>query len=399
MPIVRLPCVGRSRRPLAPPRHRSVRHLPPVLCPSTRTVPSRSRRSREKRRSRLRLPNVGQPLRRLAAATMALALAACSNVESGTPGDTLTNPPEIRSHDGVLDGTLAIEPATAIVAGEEVRFDALYDGLYMPPILRVNPGDVVRLGIDNRSTRSINTHYHGLNVSPQPGSDDVFLDIGFGESYRYDMQIPANHSAGLFWYHPHWHPFTNKDIAGGLSGGLVVGDILAPFPELRGIPEQFMLLKDLKQTIDGRPEPFPAPAGPGARSTATTSRTSRCAPGRSSSGASARSARTSTTGSAWADSASTSSPRTATSRTRRSRPRTSCSSRASVWKSWCMDRRPAATTSSPSLSTRARRAMRTPANCSVPWSRAATRSPRFRSRRASRSCATCAETRSRARAT
>ena len=67
---------------------------------------------------------------------MALALAACSNVESGTPGDTLTNPPEIRSHDGVLDGTLAIEPATAIVAGEEVRFDALYDGLYMPPILR-----------------------------------------------------------------------------------------------------------------------------------------------------------------------------------------------------------------------------------------------------------------------
>ena len=193
---------------------------------------------------------------------MALALAACSNVESGTPGDTLTNPPEIRSHDGVLDGTLAIEPATAIVAGEEVRFDALYDGLYMPPILRVNPGDVVRLGIDNRSTRSINTHYHGLNVSPQPGSDDVFLDIGFGESYRYDMQIPANHSAGLFWYHHHWHPFTNKDIAGGLSGGLVVGDILAPFPELRGIPEQFMLLKDLKQTIDGRPEPFPAPAGP-----------------------------------------------------------------------------------------------------------------------------------------
>jgi len=193
---------------------------------------------------------------------MALALAACSNVESGTPGDTLTNPPEIRSHDGVLDGTLAIEPATAIVAGEEVRFDALYDGLYMPPILRVNPGDVVRLGIDNRSTRSINTHYHGLNVSPQPGSDDVFLDIGFGESYRYDMQIPANHPAGLFWYHPHWHPFTNKDIAGGLSGGLVVGDILAPFPELRGIPEQFMLLKDLKQTIDGRPEPFPAPAGP-----------------------------------------------------------------------------------------------------------------------------------------
>src|SRR5207244_3008722 len=65
-------------------------------------------------------------------------------------------------------------------------------------------------------------------------------------AFDYDFQIPADHMAGLYWYHPHLHPMVNREIAGGLSGGIVVGDILAPFPELHGITERVMLLKDLK---------------------------------------------------------------------------------------------------------------------------------------------------------
>ena len=39
---------------------------------------------------------------------------------------------------------------------------------------------------------------------------------------------------------------------------MIIGDILAPFPQLAGIPERVMLLKDLK-TEDGQPVPDPDP--------------------------------------------------------------------------------------------------------------------------------------------
>jgi len=200
----------------------------------------------------------------LAAASLPLVLLAsgCDDVSSSSgSAETFRNPRVVRSRDGVLDATLRIESARREVAGQTYVFPALYDGEYMPPVLHVNPGDVVRLEIDNRSREDTNVHYHGLNVSPLPGNDDVYLTIGSDTTYRYDMPIPADHPQGLFWYHPHFHPLVNHQVAGGLSGGLVVGDILAPFPELRDVPERFLLLKDLKDPVDGVPPPDPDPTG------------------------------------------------------------------------------------------------------------------------------------------
>jgi suppressor of ftsI len=138
-------------------------------------------------------------------------------------------PPELVSSSGVLGGTLAIEPADLRVAGKRVRFRALYDGLYMPPVLRVQPGDVVRLTLENGGPLPTNVHYHGLNVSPRGAGDNVFLTIDPTTTFQYDMPIPRDHPKGLFWYHPHFHPRVNTEIAGGLSGGMIIGDILAPF--------------------------------------------------------------------------------------------------------------------------------------------------------------------------
>src|SRR5262249_55945842 len=79
--------------------------------------------------------------------------------------------------------------------------------------------------------------------------------------FAYDFPIPADHPQGLYWYHPHFDPLLNTQIAGGMSGGLIIGNILAPFPDLAGIPERVMLLKDLK-TMDGEPVPDPDPSCP-----------------------------------------------------------------------------------------------------------------------------------------
>src|SRR5262245_33202585 len=126
------------------------------------------------------------------------------------------DPPEIRSANGVLDGTLTIAPITLEVAGRRVAFPGLYNGSYAAPVLRVEPGDLVRLTLVNDSTLATNVHYHGLAVTPLGNGDNVFLSIpGGGGSLTYDFPIPADHPHGLFWYHPHVHPHVNQAIASG----------------------------------------------------------------------------------------------------------------------------------------------------------------------------------------
>jgi len=164
---------------------------------------------------------------------------------AATAGPPLANPPELASRDGVLSGTLTVAPGEVVLRGKHLE-TTLYNGQYMPPVLRVQPGDRVQLHLANASRESTNIHYHGFTVTPQEGGDDAFVDVRPGMAFDYDFPIPAHHMVGLYWYHPHLHPMVNREIAGGLSGGIVMGDILAPFPELRGIVERIMLLKDLK---------------------------------------------------------------------------------------------------------------------------------------------------------
>ena len=176
------------------------------------------------------------------------------------------NPPEIASENGILSATLTVGPAKLAVAGENVTFPALYDGLYTPPVLRVQPGDTIRLLLKNFAQLPINLvptnlHYHGLNVTPLKGGDDIYISIDQGNSFQYDFPIPADHRQGLYWYHPHRDPLLNPQIAGGMAGGIIIGDVLAPFPSLQGIPERVMLLKDLK-TQNGMPVEDPDPSGP-----------------------------------------------------------------------------------------------------------------------------------------
>jgi FtsP/CotA-like multicopper oxidase with cupredoxin domain len=185
-------------------------------------------------------------------------------VEGGAPPIPFSNPPIVESAGGVLRATLTVAPADVIVAGKTVR-TTVYNGLYMPPVLKVQPGDTIRLRLINARTSpsSTNVHYHGLGVSPKGNGDNVFIEVDPGDRpFHYNIPIPADHPQGLFWYHPHFHPGVNAAIAAGLSGGLIIGNILEPFPDLQGITERIMLLKDLKLDKQGQPVSDPDPAGP-----------------------------------------------------------------------------------------------------------------------------------------
>ncbi len=186
--------------------------------------------------------------------TLLLASAAAAKVP-------FANPAELVSQNGVMAATLTIEPAQLKVAGKNVTFPALYDGQYTPPLLRVQPGDLMQITVRNYVQTMTNIHYHGLDVTPAGPGDNVYVIIDAGGSFQNVFLIPPTQSAGLFWYHPHLDPELNTQLGGGMAGGIIVGDILAPFPELQGIPERVMLLKDLKLS-KGQPVFFPAPAGP-----------------------------------------------------------------------------------------------------------------------------------------
>jgi FtsP/CotA-like multicopper oxidase with cupredoxin domain len=189
---------------------------------------------------------------------MPLSLLLAALTASAAP-PPFANPPEIVSAGGVLHGTLRIAPAQVDIAGKVVT-TTVYNGEYMPPVLRVRPGDTVRLVLDNAGSTDANIHYHGLGVTPKVPGDNVFLLVNPATTFQYDFLIPADHPQGLFWYHPHVHPGVNPAIAGGLSGGMIIGNVLAPFPELAGITERVMLLKDMKLK-KGVPVQDPDPDG------------------------------------------------------------------------------------------------------------------------------------------
>jgi suppressor of ftsI len=160
-------------------------------------------------------------------------------------GQALTQPPEIRSENGVLNATLTASPGL-VRLGEFAFPGFVYNDAYIPPLLRVRPGDTMRIGFRNQLPDDpSNLHYHGMSVSPQGNSDNVFVHVHPGAQFDYEVRIPGNgrQGPGLFWYHPHAHGFVAKQILGGMSGGLVVEGSDRLYPILSGLPERFFLIK------------------------------------------------------------------------------------------------------------------------------------------------------------
>ncbi len=117
-----------------------------------------------------------------------------------------------------------------------------YNGHFPGPMLMVAPGDTIRLDIvDERIPDSTvqaspltfdptvqvpeasNFHAHGLLVSPMGEGDNIYRGFLPGNRYRTEIAIPADHSEGVNWYHPHVHGSTAPQVYGGLAGLLQIG--------------------------------------------------------------------------------------------------------------------------------------------------------------------------------
>jgi FtsP/CotA-like multicopper oxidase with cupredoxin domain len=169
-----------------------------------------------------------------------------------TVGESLVEPPTLRSTGGELSVRLEVAERTVHLAGRRATV-LNYNGSLPGPTLYLQPGDRLRIQLINLLDEATNLHVHGLHVSPVGNGDNVFVHIDPGTSYDYDYQLPDDHPPGVFWYHPHLHGTVADQIFGGLYGAIIVGDPTAtgadPMPTTR---ERVLVISDISLDSAGR---------------------------------------------------------------------------------------------------------------------------------------------------
>ena len=93
---------------------------------------------------------------------------------------------------------------------------------------------------------STNLHFHGLTIPPVCHQDEALkTSIQPGDAaFEYRFRIPDNEPPGLYWYHPHIHGFSKAQVVGGASGALIIEGIERANPELAGLPERVLVIRD-----------------------------------------------------------------------------------------------------------------------------------------------------------
>jgi len=209
-----------------------------------------------------------------AAAQQPDAFEPCARPAAGSP---VPEPRDLRSVHGRLELDLSIENIQE--SDGSTRYCYRLDDGSVSPTLRLRPGDWLVLKLKNRLTdleqgglagapqhaahvhevhsadpcRSAamspivtNLHFHGLTVPALCHADEVLKTsiAPGGAPFEYRFRIPTDEPPGLYWYHPHIHGFSARQVSGGASGALIVEGLERAIPEVAGLPERVIVIRD-----------------------------------------------------------------------------------------------------------------------------------------------------------
>jgi FtsP/CotA-like multicopper oxidase with cupredoxin domain len=213
------------------------------------------------------------------------------------PGSTVSEPQDLRSHNGVLHVELAIHDQKQ--PDGSTRYCFVTPSGTPSPTLRLKPGDLLIVSFKNKlvdftptapgaapgaspgtmsranhthaeavapiagplcvtrtksdpctsgamTATSANLHFHGLTVPPVCHQDDVLKTSvqPDDQPFEYRLRIPADEPPGLYWYHPHIHGYSKAEVLGGASGALIVEGIERANPAVAGLPERVLMIRD-----------------------------------------------------------------------------------------------------------------------------------------------------------
>jgi FtsP/CotA-like multicopper oxidase with cupredoxin domain len=207
------------------------------------------------------------------------------------PASVVPEAPELRSHNGVLQVDLTIRNQRQ--PDGSTRYCYLTSDGKLSPTLRLKPGELLILHFTNKLTDlgmavstagnvstaghlhdqpktplegsvntsqtrpdpcaggaitpvSTNLHFHGLTVPPECHQDEVIRTSIQPDDppFEYRLRIPNNQPPGLYWYHPQILGFSKAQVLGGASGALIVEGIERADPELAGLPERVLVIRD-----------------------------------------------------------------------------------------------------------------------------------------------------------
>jgi suppressor of ftsI len=196
--------------------------------------------------------------RDLIAGTAALALTA-------TPEQAATHPASPKKQ---INFELKCAFKDVVMDGVKMKLRA-YNNQIPGPVMTITPGQTLRVSVKNalpaydsagwsgdhnvpHHLGSTNLHLHGLNIIPhlfEPlGTSDPaapMIEIEPGGSKDYVFEIPADHPAGLNWYHPHHHGSTAVQAVTGMAGGIIVRGAIDEVPAIKAAREYMLVMQDL----------------------------------------------------------------------------------------------------------------------------------------------------------
>lgn len=191
-------------------------------------------------------------------------------------GSLVADPPDLFSEHGELKLDLKIQNVKE--ADGSVRYCYTLPNGGQAPTLHLHPGDHVVLRLQDQlqdidpiaaalekaicTTRpkraanacesgamtavSTNLHFHGMSMPSVCRQDEVLKTSIQPEdgAFEYRFQVPKDEPPGLYWYHPHIHGFSARQAQGGASGAMIIEGLERAIPEVAGLPERVLVIRD-----------------------------------------------------------------------------------------------------------------------------------------------------------
>ncbi len=117
--------------------------------------------------------------------------------------------------------TMLAQSSSANVIKGNTSATLAYGNGILGPTFEAQRGQTVSVDLQNKLSEDTNIHWHGLvlpsNMDGHP--EDLAKP---GASFQY--QLPIQQRAGTYWYHPHPHEATARQVFMGLAGMFLVRD-------------------------------------------------------------------------------------------------------------------------------------------------------------------------------